>query len=122
MDRRHEAINARDADLLAAVSAPDIEWRDPEGVPGAGVHHGVDEVIARFREFDESMEELRFAPGDLVERGDRVLVITHASGRGRESGVPVELEFFAVYRIREGRIASMNGYFDRGEAERALQG
>jgi hypothetical protein len=95
----YEAINARDVAALALISVPGFEWRDPDGLPGGSVHCGAKEVIARIRELDESMDELWFTAEEIVEAGERVLVRTHVSGRGRETGVPAQLDFFSLYRI-----------------------
>jgi ketosteroid isomerase-like protein len=122
IDRAYEAINARDADALALISVPGFEWRDPDGMPGGGVHRGAQEVIARIRELDESMDELWFTAEEIVGAGDRVLMRTHVSGRGRESGVPAQLDFFALFRIDGGRIAAQAAFFDRPKAEEALRG
>jgi ketosteroid isomerase-like protein len=122
IDRAYEAINARDADALALISVPGFEWRDPDGMPGGGVHRGAQEVIARIRELDESMDELWFTAEEIVGAGDRVLVRTHVSGRGRESGVPAQLDLFALFRIDGGRIAAQAAFFDRPKAEEALRG
>jgi len=39
-----------------------------------------------------------------------------------ESGVPTEIEFFSVYRIRGSRFVDQTAFFDRAEAESALLG
>ena len=121
IDRVYEAINARDVDALALISVPGFEWRDPDGLPGGGVHRGAQEVIARIRELDESMDELWFTAEEIVGAGDRVLVRTHVSGRGRESGVPAQLDFFSLFRIDGGGIAAQAAFFDRPEAEEVLR-
>ena len=122
IDGAYEAINARDVDALALISVPGFEWRDPDGLPGGGVHRGAQEVIARMRELDESMDELWFTAEEIVGAGDRVLVRTHVSGRGRESGVPAQLDFFSLFWIVGGRIAAQAAFFDRPKAEEALRG
>ena len=122
IDRVYEAINARDVDALALISAAGFEWRDPDGLPGGGVHPGAEEVIARMRELDESMDRFWFTAEEIVEAGDRVLVRTHVSGRGRASGVPAQLDLFSIFRIEGGRIAAQAAFFDRPEAEEALRG
>jgi ketosteroid isomerase-like protein len=121
IDRVLEALNARDVDALALISVPGFEWRDPDGLPGGGVHRGAQEVIARMRELDESLDELWFTAAEIVEAGERVLVFTHVGGRGRESGVPAELDFFSLFRIDGGRVAAQAAFFDRSEAEEALR-
>jgi ketosteroid isomerase-like protein len=34
----------------------------------------------------------------------------------------MEIEFFSVYTIRDGRVVEQTSFFDRAEAERALEG
>jgi ketosteroid isomerase-like protein len=54
----------------------------------------------------ESFDDLRFAQQEVVESGDRVMVRTRVTGRGRESGIDTDTEFSSVFRIAEGRIAT----------------
>jgi len=44
------------------------------------------------------------------------LVLTHLSGRGRESSVPIEAETANVVTMRDGRIGRFELFWDRGEA------
>jgi ketosteroid isomerase-like protein len=67
------------------------------------------------------MDELWFTAEEIVGARDRVLVRTHVSGRGRESGVPTQLDFFSLFRIDGGRIAAQAAFFDRANAEEALR-
>jgi ketosteroid isomerase-like protein len=71
------------------------------------------ETISPFVDFHVEAEEIRAIDGE------RVLVLTHNTGRGRTSGV--ELGEMAtrganVFTIRDGKVARLVLYFDRDRA------
>lgn len=95
----------------------DFEWivpRHPEGE----LFKGPEGAIEFFREWTESWDDLEVT-WDLHEAGeDRVLALIEMSGRGRESGVPVEMQFGQLWTFREGRAVRMILYYDLDEARR----
>jgi ketosteroid isomerase-like protein len=52
----------------------------------------------------------------LSADNDRVLAIYSLSGRGRSSGVVVEMPVFNVFTVRQGRVVRMKSYRDRPSA------
>jgi ketosteroid isomerase-like protein len=52
----------------------------------------------------------------LPAGGDRVVGIYALSGRGRSSGVVVEMPVYNVFTVREGRVVRMKSYRDRPSA------
>jgi ketosteroid isomerase-like protein len=46
------AIDGRDVERLAAISAPEFEWRDPPDLAGGGLRSGAGAAIAFFAELD----------------------------------------------------------------------
>ncbi len=96
----------------------DFEWIVPEHPEGA-VQRGPDGVIRFFREWSEPFADLEVR-WDLHEAGpERALAIIHMSGRGRESGVPVEMQLGQIWTFRDGRAIRMVVYNDLDEARRA---
>src|SRR5882724_1549358 len=68
------------------------------------------EGVRRFlRDLFEIWDEWSFTqPFELVPAGDdRVLAIYQLSGRGRSSGVVVEMPVYNVFTVREGKVARM---------------
>ena len=53
---------------------------------------------------------------DIHENGHKVVAWVHLSGHGAGSGVPIEMELAHVLAFREGKIAYIAEFFDRGEA------
>ena len=95
---------------------PDIEWSDPPGFPGAGVHRGRAAVEARFKELEEMLEGFSVQPQALYDAGDRVVSFVRTGGRGRSSGIEVSRPVAWVLTVGGGRIVSVVGYEDRDEA------
>jgi len=58
-------------------------------------------------------------PEGIVERGDRVVASMHYEARGRERGVPVSGVLHGVTTFRDGKVARVEMFDTRAEAERA---
>jgi hypothetical protein len=118
--RRHvEFANQGDYDAAMLDLANDVTL-DTRGFdsPEAGIYDGPERVGWWFGNWFN-----RFAPGyemvlkEVVAKGDWVLAHVHHSGRGRTSGVPVEMDAYTVHWLRDGKISRVM-LFD--EFERAL--
>jgi hypothetical protein len=66
--------------------------------------------------------ERRFAPSSrrFVDLGEDMLVFTVLQGRGRQSGVEVELPAAMIVRSRDGRLVYFKGYGHREDALKEL--
>jgi ketosteroid isomerase-like protein len=63
------------------------------------------------------MEELRLEPQEFVDAGDRVATRLRHPGRGRGSGVELEVELYhQVATFRDGRIVRMEYFAEWAEA------
>jgi hypothetical protein len=72
-------------------------------------------IRAEWKEFDVSLEAV------LEEREDQVLLEERLRGRGRESGVEVEMGLYAVYHFdTNGKVASRLAFANTDEALAAL--
>jgi ketosteroid isomerase-like protein len=95
---------------------PDIEWHDQRELPGATVHHGIEEVG---RHLAAAQQALDYEYTDLLELLDaepRVLAAYRTQARGRASGAPVERDNFYVYTFRRAQITSVEIFGSRREA------
>lgn len=96
----------------------DFEWIVPEHPEGA-VQRGPEGVMQFFRDWTEPFDDLD-VQWDLHQCGeDRALALIQMSGRGHESGVPVEMQFGQLWTFRDGRAVRMVFYSDLDEARRA---
>lgn len=69
-----------------------------------------------FDEFDEPRAEI----DEIIEAGDQVLVSFTLRGRGKQSGVAVDMSLFQLWTMREGKFARGQGFTSMDEARRLL--
>ena len=118
LNRGYEMIWREDRleDALIGLD-PEFEWVVPDH-PEGEVRHGAGATIDFFRDWIASWDELQ-VDWDLQQANpDRVLAILEMSGRGRESGAPVEMRVGQLWTFREGRAVRMVLYYDVDEARR----
>lgn len=67
-------------------------------------YRGREAAFAAYRAWMESWEHYRREPEEIVDLGDRVLVLVHESGRGKGSGIPTEAQIGMLLTFRRGRV------------------
>src|SRR3954454_9517038 len=80
-------------DVFGHLLAPDFRLEEASSVPDRESHTGREGFIANLAKLQESFDELRLEPVELVDLGDKVVVVVSIAGRGRGSDVPVEGSF-----------------------------
>jgi len=96
----------------------DFEWLVP-GFPGDQATRGPEATLDFFRDWIDQWKDLR-VDWEFEQRSpDTILTFVDMRGRGRASGVPVELHFAQVWSFREGVPVRMVYYADDDEARRA---
>ena len=117
----YEAIGRDGLDSVAAwdLISADIVIRDRPEAPDPQTYHGREGVRQALATSDESFEEFTMRPVDMIEVGDRhVVVVLMMSGRGRGSGVPVEEEIAHLWTLEDGTAVAMQVYSDPQAAVR----
>jgi ketosteroid isomerase-like protein len=80
-------------DYLPPMYAEDFEWGWSQEFPGlAGVHHDTETPNPRLRAWLSPWERWAVEVEDYVESGDDVVVLLRYQGRGKGSGVEVDVE------------------------------
>ena len=113
-----EATNRRDLNTAFALHHPDVELVASGTFITLGfdaVYRGHEERI-RFQErwYDEWGEFL-FEPDELIDLGDRVLVLGRVEGSGLSSGAAVGSEWANIFTVSAGRVVREQVFFDRAE-------
>jgi ketosteroid isomerase-like protein len=54
----------------------------------------------------------------VIEDGDNVVALVHLFARGKTSGVPVDIRFYAEHEVRDGKVVHI---FDHPERTAALE-
>jgi ketosteroid isomerase-like protein len=115
--RAFEAFNRGDPEAWAAVLAPEFEYTAFGTAVGIGGTYRGAEGFRRFLasfwdEFDEPNAEI----GDVIEEGDQVLASMTFRGRGKHSGVPAEMHYFQLWRLRDGKAVRGQAFTSKEEA------
>jgi ketosteroid isomerase-like protein len=84
-----------------------------------GAWRGIDGMWSAVVEWLRSWQLIRLEAEEFVELGDRVLVLTRQSGRGKHSGVLLDRELGDLFTFRDGKIVRLESYWNRDEAVRA---
>jgi ketosteroid isomerase-like protein len=114
-------ITGQDAATVLAIYDPEVEWdisqapaRHLLGEPH--VFRGHDGLKEFFRAWYEAWEVVKPDLEELIDTGDRVIAIETTRGRGRTSGLSVELPHVSVWTIRKGKIIRVQWFATRDEA------
>jgi len=89
------------------IQTPDMEGR----------WHGMDELRSAIRDYLNPLSDLRISAEHITDLGgDRVLVFSRHTARGKQSGVPIEHELGDLLTLRNGKVVRWDAYWDRGAA------
>jgi ketosteroid isomerase-like protein len=92
------------ADDFHGVVPPDLSAEPDE-------YNGHDGVRRYFDSFSEIVDDLRFDADELVGvTPSTVAARGIITGRGRESGIPIEMRLPLVIRLRDGKVTEMTPY------------
>ena len=109
-------------DFLEGIVHPDFVWDMsafrgwPERPTYAGLK-GAREFMADWREVWEDWE---LDVEELLDAGERVVVITRQRGRAKATGLLVDMRFASVWTFRDGKEAWMRMYASPDEALEAV--
>ena len=103
-----------------------VEWADPEieyvyaDGPAPGTWTGLSGLADSARHFLRGWAEYRALADEYRELDDeRVLVLTHRSGRGKTSGLELDklqTRGASVFHVCDGKVARLIHYYDRDRA------
>ena len=112
-----DAANRIDIDAVIALLSPDVVWEETADLPGLReVYRGRDEV----REWADELIEVIGNGNNALDRvtelsGDRVFTENVLTIHGKGSGAPAELRYWALYWIKNGKIARRQVFWNRDE-------
>lgn len=117
-----EATNRRDYDATFILYHPDCESIFPAGLVSFGEvgTRGLDERIRWQRAWYADWGEFQFEPEELIDLGDRHLVIGHMRGSGLSSGAAVDSEWAILWTSSGGLVTREQLFMDQGEALEAV--
>jgi ketosteroid isomerase-like protein len=106
-----------DAGAFSELTHPQVEWMPFEDNHTPSL--GLERALAIRQGWLDAWEEHHIDIEDIVEGGDDVLATVVLIGRGKESGVGVDVRLYGHFRIADGKVVYFYEHLDRGEALRA---
>jgi ketosteroid isomerase-like protein len=106
--RIYDAAARRDSGVVLALYDPRVEVdmsRAPcRDLVGKRFYRGHDGLRAFYREWNDAWETVESDVEELIDAGERVISVETTRGRGRASGVAVEVRQCGIWTIRAGKI------------------
>jgi ketosteroid isomerase-like protein len=111
--------NEGDFDGVLDLLHDDVALVPPPSSPEPEPLHGRDAVRGYLLPnlFDEQAAE----PLEILEEGDRILVVAQARARGRESGAEIDQTVFHIFHIEGERASRFEVHMTREDAMAALR-
>jgi ketosteroid isomerase-like protein len=115
------AFEDGDMEEVLRLCDEDIEITQPAELLGASrTQHGRAGVLEAFAIWPELWDDYQIEIVRLADIGDHVIATTVTRGRGKDSGVPVEMGFTFVFSVRAGQIARWRLFVREEQALEAL--
>jgi uncharacterized protein len=115
----YAAYSRGDVDAVLELMHPDVEWHppptsvDPQPLQG---REAVREYLA-----PDFFEDQTAEPLEVIEEGDRIMVVARVRARGRESGVQIDGTAFHLWTIADDRAVGFAAFVDRDQAFAAFR-
>jgi ketosteroid isomerase-like protein len=120
-----EAYNRRDLEAVVIGYHPDFEYRAARSWVEAGLLEPCYRGLEGYRRYVESTAEVfggevYFEPVELIDVGDRIVILANVPMRAQASGVRLTEAFAYVMAHEQGRVTSLQEYYDHAEALEAV--
>lgn len=117
----YEGASEENGKNLLAALAPNATWTEAAGFPYAGTYIGPEAIIANvFQRLATEWIDYRADVHTYLADGDRVAAFGVYSGTYRKTGKAMTATFAHLYRLKDGKIVSMEQYVDSAMVRQAL--
>src|SRR5947207_14051104 len=112
------AFNRRDRDALFAYYHPDVELRDLQHAPDAPERLiGIDAIRAYWDQWDDAFDDFTAEIEEYLEAGKYVLIATRSRGKGKDSGLEIDLRAVGAVGFADGKVARLRSGYSTKSAE-----
>ena len=116
-----DAFERGDMDGVLSLCDPEIEITQAADLLGAPQHqHGHAGMLEAFAVWPEQWDDYRIEVISMTDLGDQVMVNQMSRGRGKDTGVPVEMLFTFLFLVRDGKITEWSIFTREDEALKAV--
>lgn len=115
--RRIYAVWAKEGSPVpSGLLDPDIEWVNPPDAVERGTRRGVEEFATAVTALGDTFEGVAVDIDEILDAGDRVVVLATLHGRGRGSGADVEHRQGYVWTLRDGKVVRFEWFNSPNDA------
>jgi uncharacterized protein len=111
-------------DIQGAVEAvdlaPDVLWSEPKDFYAGGTYRGPQGVAEYLTLSYESSEKVQSLPEEILEVGDKIVVLVHFQAWPKGGGQMREGRIADVYTVQDSKIVQMQAYSDPEGARKAV--
>jgi len=116
-----EAYNRRDLDAVVIAYHPDLEYYPYREFVQAALTEACYRGPAGYRTYIASTydvwgTEVRLEPTELIDLGDRLVLLADMPMRAQASGIPLAQTYAGVSTLRDGRVILQHDFLDQAEA------
>jgi hypothetical protein len=120
-----EAYNRRDLEAVAINYRQDLEYYPyrefVEAALAEPCYHGPSGYKAYIEAtYDVWGTEVRLEPTELIDLGDRLVLLADMPMRAQASGVPLAQTYAGVSKLKDGRVIRQDDFLNHAEALRPL--
>jgi ketosteroid isomerase-like protein len=109
----YEALSRGNVDGVLKICDPDVECQLPEGGINTGTLRGHRALKDFLEGYIDAFESFRMEPERFLEANDLVLVFLRVLGRGRESGLEVDVRPAHLWTMDSGRAVRLQAFPER---------
>ena len=103
--RANAAFNRGDVDAALEPFASDAEMRDLQNAPDqASVTKGTDAIRGAWTLWTAAFDELVAEVEEWTDAGDAVIAAVHWQGRGKASGISIDVRQFDLYEFQDAQV------------------
>ena len=111
-----DAWNRGDYAAASALVDPAISVESLLDGPMAGRYDGAERAARWLSDFWGNFGEFHTEIGEYMTRGDDVVIAAHHYGRGKSSGVEVQMDNWQIFTVRGEKIVRYRLYTTKQEA------
>jgi ketosteroid isomerase-like protein len=116
-----EALNRRDLDAMLISYHPDFEYDPPREIVEAGLAEPCYRGRAGFRKAVSDWSDVwgadaHLEPIELIDLGDRGVLVSELAGRAQASGVALTQQWASAVTLKDGKVIRQQEFLDHAQA------
>jgi ketosteroid isomerase-like protein len=117
-----KAFAAGDMETVFELVAPEIEWNfsNAQTWVEEPVYRGYDGIMQFFSKWTGEWEDYRFEFEEVIDAGDKVVVVVRDEGKSKSAGIKLERRHAEVWTLRDSRVVRIEPFDNKHQALGAL--